>query len=234
MRQWLVPQRIRDNIILLHSPLFKYYIGGLKINMEIVWIMFHIEWVGVSFDHPELFSCSWKLVGSSQSFRTSCSDRWGTSLLLWCTRSNYGNFRNCYFIRWDALLLFRCMVPCWSIHTTVVPQSITVNNFRFSSWSQLNSVNQIIDSFGDDMGTCQLQERLERVHEFARGNMQLMSNRMKQRYDPLLEHQPLVAGQAVWLYNPQRKKGLTPKMQCPHTCIAGCSVRWLVFWPAKH
>jgi len=120
--------------------------------MEIVWIMFHIEWVGVSFDHSELFSCSWKVVGSSQSFRTSCSDRWGTSLLLWCTRSNYGNFRNCYFIRWDALLLFRCMVPCWSIHTTVVPQSITVNNFRFSSWSQLNSVNQIIDSFGDDIG----------------------------------------------------------------------------------
>ena len=28
-----------------------------------------------------------------------------------------------------------------------------------------------------------LQEQLERVHEFARGHMQLMSNRMKQRYD---------------------------------------------------
>ena len=60
-----------------------------------------------------------------------------------------------------------------------------------------------------------LQEQLERVHEFARGHMQLMSNRMKQRYDPLLEHQPLEAGEAVWLYNPQRKKGLTPKMQHP-------------------
>ena len=33
-----------------------------------------------------------------------------------------------------------------------MPQSITVNNSRFSSWSQLNSVNQIIDSFGDDIG----------------------------------------------------------------------------------
>ena len=38
--------------------------------------------------------------------------------------------------------MFRCMVPCWGIHTTV----------RFSSWSQLSSVNQIIDSFGDDIG----------------------------------------------------------------------------------
>ena len=59
------------------------------------------------------------------------------------------------------------------------------------------------------------RKQLERVHEFARGHMQLMSNRMKQRYDPLLEHQPLEAGEAVWLYNPQRKKGLTPKMQHP-------------------
>ena len=60
-----------------------------------------------------------------------------------------------------------------------------------------------------------LQEQLERVHEFARGHMQLMSNRMKQRYDSLLEYQPLEAGEAVWLHNPQRKKGLTPKLQRP-------------------
>ena len=38
---------------------------------------------------------------------------------------------------------------------------------------------------------------------------------MKQRYDPLLEHQPLEAGGPLWLYNPQRKKGLTPKMERP-------------------
>ena len=57
-----------------------------------------------------------------------------------------------------------------------------------------------------------LQEWLKRVHEFAHGKM---SNRMKQRYDRLLEHQPLEAGEPVWLYNPQRKKGLTPKMQRP-------------------
>ena len=60
-----------------------------------------------------------------------------------------------------------------------------------------------------------LQERLERVHESAHGHMQLMSNRMKQRYDPLLEHQPLEAGEAVLLHNPQRKKGLTPSCNAP-------------------
>ena len=54
-----------------------------------------------------------------------------------------------------------------------------------------------------------------RLHEFACGHMQLMSNRMKQRYDPLLEHQPIEAGEAVRLHNLQRKKGLTPKLRCP-------------------
>ena len=42
-----------------------------------------------------------------------------------------------------------------------------------------------------------------------------MSNRMKQQYDPMLEHQPFEAVEAVWLHNPQRKKGLTPKLQYP-------------------
>ena len=49
--------------------------------------------------------------------------------------------------------LFMCMVPCRSIYITVAPQSISVHNFWFSFWAQLNSVYQIIDSFGTDVGT---------------------------------------------------------------------------------
>ena len=60
-----------------------------------------------------------------------------------------------------------------------------------------------------------LHERLERVHHFAHDQLQLMSNKMKQRYDPLLECQPFQAGDAVWLHNPLRKKGLSPKLQRP-------------------
>jgi len=60
-----------------------------------------------------------------------------------------------------------------------------------------------------------LHERLERVHHFAHDHLQLMSNKMKQRYDPLLECQPFQAGDAVWLHNPLRKKGLSPKLQRP-------------------
>ena len=55
------------------------------------------------------------------------------------------------------------------------------------------------------------QERLERVHGFARAHLREMSNKMKDRYDTLLEGQLLDVGDAVWLHNPQRKKGLSPK-----------------------
>ena len=60
-----------------------------------------------------------------------------------------------------------------------------------------------------------LQERLERVHGFARAHLREMSNKMKDRYDTLLEGQLLDVGDAVWLHNPQRKKGLSPKLQRP-------------------
>ena len=59
-----------------------------------------------------------------------------------------------------------------------------------------------------------LQDRLEQVHSFARPRMQMQSDRMKAYYDLL---QPaarsLKEGAAVWLYNPQRKKGRSPKLQ---------------------
>ena len=64
--------------------------------------------------------------------------------------------------------------------------------------------------------TTDLCEKLERVHCFARNHLKLSSDRMKQRYDLLVqEEQPLEAGDAVWLHNPQRKKGLSPKLQRP-------------------
>jgi len=51
-----------------------------------------------------------------------------------------------------------------------------------------------------------LHERLERVRHFAHDHLQLMSNKMKQRYDPLLECQPLQARDAVWLHNSLQKR----------------------------
>ena len=60
-----------------------------------------------------------------------------------------------------------------------------------------------------------LQERFERVHNFAREHLDTMTSRMKQKHDLQMESPPLQEGDAVWLHNPQRKKGLTPKLQRP-------------------
>ena len=70
-----------------------------------------------------------------------------------------------------------------------------------------------IESMHDYVTT--LQERLERIHHFAREHQDLMTERMKQRYDLSLRCPQLKTGNVVWLYNPQRKKGLSPKLQRP-------------------
>ena len=42
---------------------------------------------------------------------------------------------------------------------------------------------------------------------------------MKERYDVMANGQPLKVGDAVWLYNPQRKKRPTRPWEGPHTVI---------------
>ena len=60
-----------------------------------------------------------------------------------------------------------------------------------------------------------LQQRLERVHAFAREQLKLSSDKMKRYYDLNTTQTRLEEGDPVWLYNPQRKKGLSPKLQKP-------------------
>ena len=68
---------------------------------------------------------------------------------------------------------------------------------------------QFISSYTD-----QLLENLENVHEFAREHLQMMSNKMKECYDLSSQRQTLNRGDAVWLYNSQRNKGVTSKLAC--------------------
>ena len=60
-----------------------------------------------------------------------------------------------------------------------------------------------------------LQARLDRVHAFARGNMKLGSERHKRYYDHKAQNHGFERGDPVWLHNPRRKKGRTPKLQRP-------------------
>ena len=61
----------------------------------------------------------------------------------------------------------------------------------------------------------ELEKRLEQVHRFARTNLKMATDRMKERYDSMAEGTPLARGEPVWVYIPQRKKGISPKLMRP-------------------
>lgn len=59
-----------------------------------------------------------------------------------------------------------------------------------------------------------LQTEMEKTHEFARLRLQCASERMKRRYDTDAMTETFSCGEAVWLYNPKRRKGISPKLSC--------------------
>ena len=78
----------------------------------------------------------------------------------------------------------------------------------------------------------QLHSRMERIHSFAREHLQLKSDKMKEHYDSHASNSELQEGDAAWLHNPQRKKGISPKLsrpwQGPYVVIK--KINDLVYW----
>uniref|UniRef100_A0A3B1ITE9 Gypsy retrotransposon integrase-like protein 1 n=1 Tax=Astyanax mexicanus TaxID=7994 RepID=A0A3B1ITE9_ASTMX len=58
-----------------------------------------------------------------------------------------------------------------------------------------------------------LMSSLELAHRLARSNQSAAGQKQKRAYDTRCFGDPLAVGARVWLYNPQRKKGLCPKLQ---------------------
>ncbi|GBO31697.1 hypothetical protein AVEN_36944-1 [Araneus ventricosus] len=58
-----------------------------------------------------------------------------------------------------------------------------------------------------------LEARLESVHAFTRERIKLASERMKTRYDSGATGHHFKEGDQVWMYNPKRRRGLSPKLQ---------------------
>ncbi|XP_063911955.1 uncharacterized protein LOC135128808 [Zophobas morio] len=58
-----------------------------------------------------------------------------------------------------------------------------------------------------------LQRNLREVHELARNQIQLTSDHMKARYDFRANCPKYKEGDKVWLYNPHRRRGRSPKLQ---------------------
>ncbi len=57
-----------------------------------------------------------------------------------------------------------------------------------------------------------LQEQMDEVHIFARDNLKISSGASKQYYDTKTMGTRYEDGTGVWLYNPQRRKGRSPKL----------------------
>ncbi|GBN19796.1 hypothetical protein AVEN_62834-1 [Araneus ventricosus] len=58
-----------------------------------------------------------------------------------------------------------------------------------------------------------LEARLESVHAFARERIKQASERMKTNYDSKATDHHFKEGDQVWMYNPKRRRGLSPKLQ---------------------
>jgi transposase InsO family protein len=59
----------------------------------------------------------------------------------------------------------------------------------------------------------ELQEKLSSVHNGVRNKIKLSSDRMKARYDLRANSTGFKEGEQVWLYNPRRQRGRSPKLQ---------------------
>ncbi|KAJ8946378.1 hypothetical protein NQ318_011784 [Aromia moschata] len=70
---------------------------------------------------------------------------------------------------------------------------------------------------GDDVAgedyVSTLRQRMDDIHERVRSNIQGASGRMKETYDINANDGRYQPGNQVWLYNPQRRRGLSPKLQ---------------------
>ncbi|GFU08175.1 retrovirus-related Pol polyprotein from transposon 412 [Trichonephila clavipes] len=58
-----------------------------------------------------------------------------------------------------------------------------------------------------------LQARMEEMHHLARERIGMSSEKMKIRYDARATGHDFHEGDKVWLWNPKRRKGLSPKLQ---------------------
>ncbi|GFU07825.1 retrovirus-related Pol polyprotein from transposon 412 [Trichonephila clavipes] len=58
-----------------------------------------------------------------------------------------------------------------------------------------------------------LQARMEEMHHLARERIDMASEKMKTRYDARATGPDYREGDKVWLWNPKRRKGLSPKLQ---------------------
>ncbi|KAG8227446.1 hypothetical protein J437_LFUL009667 [Ladona fulva] len=69
------------------------------------------------------------------------------------------------------------------------------------------------EDLADENFVTDLRLRMDDIHHRVRNNIEQASNRMKDRYDVRAEDGDCQVGDLVWLFNPQRRRGFSPKLQ---------------------
>lgn len=116
---------------------------------------------------------------------------------------------------WDQYLHLFLMANRASVHETTgqTPACLMFGReLRLPCDLEFGSPPAEQDVAGEDYAT-KLKERLIEIHDRARKNNQIASDRMKNRYDVKAQEGGFHPGDLVWLYNPQRRRGLCPKLQ---------------------
>ena len=119
---------------------------------------------------------------------------------------------------WDGLLPLLAMAYRSAIHEST---GCTPNELMFG-WDVRLPVDLMFGSppvpFTPPDSTAfawQLREQVSKIHQLARDNLNIASRRQKRLYDQRSRANSYRKGEKVWLYNPQSKKGRSPKLQTP-------------------
>ncbi|KAJ8951058.1 hypothetical protein NQ318_003754 [Aromia moschata] len=115
---------------------------------------------------------------------------------------------------WDQFLHLFLLAYRSSVHQTTVqtPSSIVMGRELRLPCDLKFGCTPGDDVAGEDYVST-LRQRMDDIHERVRSNIQGASDRMKETYDINANDGRYQPGNQVWLYNPQRRRGLSPKLQ---------------------
>ncbi|KAJ8937832.1 hypothetical protein NQ318_016712 [Aromia moschata] len=115
---------------------------------------------------------------------------------------------------WDQFLHMFLLAYRSSVHETTeqIPASIVMGRELRLPCDLKFGCTPVDDVAGEDYVST-LRQRMEDIHEKVRSSIQGASDRMKEIYDMNANDGRYQPGNQVWLYNPQRRRGLSPKLQ---------------------
>ena len=123
--------------------------------------------------------------------------------------------------RWDESLQFMCMAYNSSVHSTTGFSPFRLRcgeEMRLPIHVMTGDPNEEVsqESVVKDYRTYldELKDNLKKAHDIARKVTRKNVKVYKDHYDVRASPREFQAGQPVWLYKPQRTKGVCPKLQC--------------------